>query len=67
MISKMKMNVSKEIPMNEKRQEKILNLMLVAILAALSLTLTGCNTTEGFGRDMQSAGKSIQTEANENK
>lgn len=61
------MNAAKKISTTEKRQEKILNLMLAAILVALSLTLTGCNTTEGFGKDMQSAGQSIQKEANENK
>ena len=53
--------------MNIKRQEKTLNLVLLAILVALTLTFTGCNTTEGFGRDVQSAGNSIQKEANANK
>ena len=50
-----------------KRQEKVLNLVLVAILAALTLTLTACNTTEGFGKDVKSAGNSIEKSANDNK
>jgi predicted small secreted protein len=58
---------SKERSMNFKRQEKTLNLVLLAVLVALTLTFTGCNTTEGFGKDMQSAGNSIQHEANSNK
>jgi predicted small secreted protein len=41
-------------------------------LAALFLTgtvasLTGCNTMEGAGKDMQQGGKAISDKANENK
>lgn len=42
------------------------------IWAALALTLMGasvsaCNTTEGFGEDMQSAGEAIEDTANDAK
>lgn len=50
-----------------KKQTRNMNLLLVAILTALGLTLSACNTTEGFGRDMESAGRSLQQEANEAK
>ena len=53
--------------MNIKTQERNLNLVLLAILVALTFTFTACNTTEGFGRDVSSAGHSITKEANENK
>lgn len=46
---------------------KTLNLTLAAILAALGLLFSACNTTQGFGEDMETAGKSIQKEAKENK
>jgi len=64
------MNASPELKencMNVNKQEKTLNLVLLAILVALTLTFTGCNTTEGFGKDMQSAGNSIEKEAKSNK
>ena len=38
------------------------------LLSALSLpaaTLTGCNTSKGFGRDVESVGDDIQDEADE--
>lgn len=35
---------------------------VVAILAA-SLTITGCNTIEGIGKDVKSAGKRVEKEA----
>lgn len=34
---------------------------LAAVLAALALA--GCNTAEGFGRDLESTGKAIEDEA----
>ena len=43
---------------------KILSLfgfLLVAVLAVVSIT--GCNTMEGFGRDMQKAGEAIEKKA----
>ncbi len=39
-------------------------LMLATVLAGL---LSGCNTTAGFGEDMQSAGKGIEHSADKNK
>jgi len=53
--------------MTTQQQEKSLNLILVAILALLTLGLAGCNTTEGFGKDIEGAGNSLQKEANANK
>jgi predicted small secreted protein len=38
----------------------------IGLLAALVL-LTGCNTVEGAGRDLESAGSSIKKTANDNK
>lgn len=39
----------------------------IAAIVAGSLTLltAGCNTTEGFGEDLQSAGEEIEEEAEE--
>lgn len=46
--------------------------MFVLLLATLSLvgaaaTLTGCNTVEGAGKDIQQGGKAITDEAKEHK
>ncbi len=38
----------------------------VLVVAALGMLLfTGCHTTAGFGRDLQSTGRDIQHSANE--
>lgn len=40
--------------------------ILVSILALVCILATsGCNTAEGFGKDLQQGGKSIQKAANE--
>ena len=33
------------------------------LLAFFGLALAGCNTTQGFGEDLESAGEAIQEEA----
>lgn len=43
-------------------------LQLVLLLSALgssAIALTGCNTSEGFGEDVESVGEDIQDEAEE--
>ncbi len=42
-------------------------LLVVFMLGAASVALGGCNTTEGFGKDVKSTGKAIEDEAQENK
>ncbi len=37
--------------------------ILCSALAGSALVLTGCNTSEGFGRDVESVGEEIQEEA----
>ena len=40
--------------------------VVVPLLAALSLIgLTGCNTTEGFGKDVQATGDYIEEKASD--
>jgi len=36
---------------------------MIAVLFAAALTLTGCNTVEGMGQDIQKAGESIEKAA----
>lgn len=38
-------------------------LICLSALLALPLALTGCNTAEGFGEDLQSTGEAIEEEA----
>jgi predicted small secreted protein len=42
-------------------------LLTVLLLGAVGPTLGGCNTTEGFGEDVERAGEEIQEEAEEAK
>jgi predicted small secreted protein len=41
--------------------------MLFVLMSLLSLALTACNTMQGAGRDVSSAGQKIQEEAQEHK
>jgi predicted small secreted protein len=43
----------------------IMLLVTGVTLAVPSLFLVGCHTTEGFGRDLESAGEGLQDEARE--
>lgn len=48
--------------------KRIFSLLLVSsFLAAAVASLTGCNTVEGAGKDMQSGGKAISNEAQKDK
>jgi predicted small secreted protein len=40
-------------------------LLTVLLFGAVGPTLGGCNTTEGFGEDVERAGEEIQEEADE--
>ena len=42
-------------------------LMAAVFLLGTVATVTGCNTVEGAGKDIQQGGKSIKDEANEHK
>jgi predicted small secreted protein len=35
------------------------------VMVLLGLTVSGCNTTEGFGKDVQSTGEAIEDTAEE--
>ena len=39
--------------------------LAVVMLAVWAVTLTGCNTMEGFGKDMKKAGETIERKAEE--
>lgn len=44
-----------------------MSLLATLFLAGAVATLTGCNTVEGAGKDIQQGGKAIKDEANEHK
>jgi predicted small secreted protein len=44
---------------------KLWPLLTVLLLGAIAPSLGGCNTTEGFGEDVERAGEEIQEEADE--
>ncbi|HTH97101.1 MAG TPA: entericidin A/B family lipoprotein [Stellaceae bacterium] len=39
----------------------------LAVLAGMTVSLGACNTTEGFGKDVQNTGSSIKHSAQDNK
>lgn len=39
--------------------------LIVVLLAALMPAMSGCETSEGFGRDLQSLGQNLEDEAEE--
>ncbi|HEX7271114.1 MAG TPA: entericidin A/B family lipoprotein [Casimicrobiaceae bacterium] len=45
----------------------MLKQILFCLMSIASLALSACNTVEGAGRDVQSAGEKIQSEAQEHK
>jgi predicted small secreted protein len=42
-------------------------LLILSVLGLASLTLTGCNTTAGMGKDIEAAGDAIKDKAEEEK
>lgn len=42
-------------------------LITIGLVLGSFLLLSGCNTTEGFGKDMEIGGKNLQKSAAENK
>jgi predicted small secreted protein len=42
-------------------------LLGILLLGSVGATLSGCNTSEGFGKDVESVGEDIQDEAQEAK
>jgi predicted small secreted protein len=47
--------------------KKTFVLMLTTLFLAGTVALTGCNTVEGAGKDIEKGGKAIKDEASENK
>jgi predicted small secreted protein len=41
--------------------------ILVLVVSALMLTIAGCNTTAGIGRDMSSVGNAVENTAEDAK
>jgi predicted small secreted protein len=63
---RVKRKAFKEVLMNSLPMTKWLQLALLLSALGLSATaLTGCNTSEGFGEDVESVGEDIQDEAEE--
>jgi predicted small secreted protein len=46
---------------------KIRTWTCLALLASFVVAAAGCNTTEGFGRDLERGGEKLQQKANEHK
>jgi predicted small secreted protein len=45
----------------------MINRVLVVLVVAVVLTLAGCNTMEGLGKDIKSLGGNIEKKAEEKK
>jgi len=44
-----------------------MKILYAALFAGYVMVLSGCNTMEGIGEDVESAGEGIEDEAEENK
>jgi len=47
--------------------KRIFALILMTLFLASTVAITGCNTIEGAGKDIETGGKAIKDEANEHK
>ncbi|MDI1299319.1 entericidin A/B family lipoprotein [Methylotenera sp.] len=47
--------------------KKTFTLMFTTLFLAGNMALTGCNTVEGAGKDIEKGGKAIKDEASEHK
>jgi len=45
----------------------MINRVLIVLAVTVSLTLAGCNTMEGFGKDLSTLGNEIEKKADEKK
>jgi len=45
----------------------MINRVLIVLAVAVALTLAGCNTMEGFGKDLSTLGDKIEKKADEKK
>jgi predicted small secreted protein len=52
---------------NPVREAMMINRVLIVLAVAVSLTLAGCNTMEGFGKDLSTLGNEIEKKADEKK
>jgi len=48
-------------------KKNFLSLLATLLLAGATVALTGCNTVEGVGKDIQHGGSAIKDEAKEHK
>ena len=47
-------------------KKAFLTILAATFLSGMTLTLTGCNTMEGLGKDIERGGDKIKDEAREN-
>jgi predicted small secreted protein len=58
------MNTTEQVLTESSRRTRLGALLAAALLAITGVSLTGCNTTEGVGEDVEAAGEGIQDAAN---
>jgi entericidin B len=49
------------------KEHEMLNKLLALLVLAGVLTMTGCNTMSGMGKDVEAAGDSLEDSAEKNK
>jgi entericidin B len=50
-----------------KKEQDMLNKLLALLVLAGALTMTGCNTMSGMGKDVEAAGDKMENSAEKNK
>jgi|TARA_R110000782_G_scaffold54637_8_gene115491 predicted small secreted protein len=57
------MNTREAVAQESSLTTRLGALLAAAVLATVGVSLTGCNTTEGVGQDIEAAGEGIQDAA----
>lgn len=57
------MNTTAQVLTESSRRTRLGALLAAVLLAITGVSLTGCNTTEGVGKDVEAAGEGIQDAA----
>jgi predicted small secreted protein len=57
------MHLALKVSMTKQLDTILSSVLILAFGLLLAFVMSSCQTTKGFGRDMEDAGKSIQKEA----
>jgi predicted small secreted protein len=54
-------------PINSQHKVYVMKTLMIALLGMFVISLTGCNTIEGAGKDVKATGQAVEKAANDSK